>query len=62
MVAAMNGMTMTASTIAAVRMPVPKGAPPNTVPRNGTSANVSPSVGITYCDMIGTITKKPHMP
>ena len=58
----MKGMTITARTMAAVNRPVPKGGPENRSCSTGMPSNVSISVGSMYCDMIGTMTKKPHMP
>ncbi len=58
----MNGTTMTVRISAAVKMPVPNGGPAKMSSSTGTPSNVSIRVGSTYCDMIGTITKKPHMP
>jgi len=62
MVAAMKGMTITARTIAAVNNPVPNGGPANRSCSTGTPSKVSMNVGSTYCDISGTMMKKPHMP
>ena len=62
MVAAMNGMIMTARTSEAVRMPVPKGGPANRSSRTGMPSNVSITRGCRYSAISGAMTKKPHMP
>ena len=62
MVAAMKGMIMMARMRAAVKMPVPKGGPANRKPMPGSSPSVSMMAGCTVVAMIGTMTKKPHMP
>ncbi len=58
----MNGMTITARISAAVKMPVPKGGPANRSSSTGMPSSESITNGWMYCDMSGTMTKKPHMP
>ena len=58
----MNGMIMIARIKAAVNRPVPKGGPLNKKPMTGSVPTVSIRNGKMVWAMIGTMTKKPHMP
>ena len=58
----MNGITMIASTMPAVSMPMPSGGPWNTGPITGHVPRFSLSQGVTCSVITGTSTNRPHMP
>lgn len=58
----MNGITMIASTMPAVSMPMPSGGPWNSGPKIGSGPRYLVRNGITVVDMTGTNTNRPHMP
>ena len=58
----MKGMTMIASTMPAVSMPMPSGGPVKSGPMIGHLPRFASSQGLTYSPMIGTNTNRPHMP
>jgi hypothetical protein len=62
MVAAMNGRTMMARTIPAVRMPMPNGGPMNNFPIPGMGCAWSISHGCTCRCSTGAKTNNPHIP
>ena len=60
--AVMNGITMTASMMPAVSMPMPIAGPLNRGPRIGNGPNVLISTGCACSANNGAKTKSPHMP
>ena len=60
--AAMNGMTMIASTNPAVSTPMPCGGPLKSAPSTGTAPSVPMSHGCTWSANSGASTNSPHMP
>ena len=58
----MKGMTMMASMIPAVSMPIPIGAPSNSGPRMGSGPTCAINHGSTCLDMKGAKKNSPHMP
>ncbi len=63
MVAAMNGVIITASTTAAVKMLESPGAEPNRPDAvREAGPTLRPSQGLSVLPIAGASTKKPHMP
>src|SRR3546814_20674259 len=58
----MKGMTLIASTMPAVSMPMPIGCPWNSAPTTGSVPRCSLDQGVTYVVITGTSTNRPHMP
>src|SRR5258707_15527304 len=59
---AMNGMTMMARIMPAVRTPIPIGGPWNSAPMIGTEPRVAFSNGWTCLPYTGANTNNPHIP
>ena len=62
MTEAMKGITMMASTMPAVSMPMPNGGPLNRVPTSGRLPRWALRKGMMCVPMTGTNTNRPHMP
>jgi hypothetical protein len=57
-----NGITMIASTMPAVSMPMPSGGPLKSGPRTGSPPRWGSSPGGTWRPITGTKTNRPHKP